>query len=132
MPVSDRSAVRRNGKGNETGPCRLYRHRRPHSGRPRLRDKRAPAPGWSRPIPRFYLHLRDGTDDVRDEEGQEFPDLQALRKAVLASARDVMGNDVRSGGLLDLRCRIDAETEAGQIVYSLPFRRALNIIPGEA
>jgi hypothetical protein len=28
---------------------------------------------------RFYFHLRDGTDELLDEEGREFPDKEAVR-----------------------------------------------------
>jgi hypothetical protein len=45
---------------------------------------------------------------------------------MLASARDVMGEDVRLGRL-DLRLRLDAETADGAVVRSLPFAGALNI-----
>lgn len=77
---------------------------------------------------RYYLHLRDGTDQILDAEGQEFPAIAAVRKAVLAGARDVMGNDIKSGGVMDLRYWIDVENEAGEVVYSLPFEHAVTII----
>ncbi len=80
-------------------------------------------------MPRYYLHLRDGTDELLDEEGREFADMEALRKAVVDGARDIMSNEVRGRGLLDLRYRIDAEDSEGKIVYALPFRHAVNIIP---
>jgi hypothetical protein len=80
-------------------------------------------------MPRYYLHLRDGTDELIDEEGCDYPDMETLRKKVLMSARDVMGNELKSGGVVDLRCRIDAENESGEIIYTLPFKHALNIIP---
>jgi hypothetical protein len=83
-------------------------------------------------MPRFYLHLRDGTDETLDPDGSEFADMEALRRAALAGARDVMGNEVKSGGIMDLRYRIDAENEAGEVVYSLPFKHAVNIIPEQA
>ncbi|HEY0311154.1 MAG TPA: hypothetical protein VGC56_01520 [Allosphingosinicella sp.] len=78
---------------------------------------------------RYFFHLRDGTDELLDQEGREFADLEAVRAAALRGARDIIGNEVKSGGLVDLRYRIDAETEAGEIVYSLPFKHAVNIIP---
>jgi hypothetical protein len=83
-------------------------------------------------MPRFYLHLRDGTDEALDEEGREFADLEALRKNVLEAARDIMGNEVKSGGIMDLRYRIDAENDGGEILYTLPFKHAVSIIPDDA
>ena len=77
---------------------------------------------------RYFMHLRDGTEQILDPEGIEFSNLEAVRKAVLVSARDLMTGDIREG-VLDLRFRIDVEDDGGEIVYSLPFKHAVNIIP---
>ena len=77
---------------------------------------------------RYYMHLRDGTEQILDPEGLEYPSVEALRKAVLIGARDLMTGDVREG-VIDFRFRIDAEDEGGVIIYSLPFKHAINIIP---
>ena len=77
---------------------------------------------------RYYMHLRDGTEQILDPEGMDYPSVDALRKAVLISARDLMTGDIREG-VLDFRFRIDAEDESGVIVYSMPFKHAVNIIP---
>ncbi len=60
----------------------------------------------------------------------ELFDLEAVKKAVLEGARDVIANDIKSDGVMDLRYRIDAEDEAGKVVHTLPFKDAINIIPG--
>ena len=77
---------------------------------------------------RYFLHLRDSTDEVLDPDGSEFEDMEAVRNAVMVNARDLIAGDVRNG-LVDFRYRIDAENESGQIVYSLPFKHAVNIVP---
>jgi hypothetical protein len=74
------------------------------------------------------MNLRDGTEELLDPEGVDCDSLEALRKAVLAAVRDLMSGDVK-GGLIDLRFRIDAEDADGVIVYTLPFKHAVNIIP---
>lgn len=79
----------------------------------------------------YYMHLRDSTDECLDPEGKEFDSVDSLRKAVLFSARDLIAGDIRTG-ILDFRFRIDAEDENGEIVYSLPFKHALSIIPETA
>jgi hypothetical protein len=79
-------------------------------------------------VTRYFLHLRDGSDEVLDPEGIEFVDMDSLRLAVMKNARDTIAGDVQNG-LIDLRYRIDAENEAGQVVYSLPFKHAVNVIP---
>lgn len=78
---------------------------------------------------RYYMHLRDGTEELLDPDGQDFPNLAELRDAVLFTARDLLTGDVRDG-VLDLRFRIDAEDVDGAIVYSLPY--AVNVIPERA
>jgi hypothetical protein len=79
-------------------------------------------------LPRYFMHLRDGSYETLDPEGVEHRDLDALRKAVLVAARDLIMGDVERG-VIDMRFRIDAETDQGEIVYSLPFRHAVSIIP---
>jgi hypothetical protein len=74
------------------------------------------------------MHLRDGTDELLDDEGVEYVTPEAMRKAVLAAARDVICGDIVKG-IFDLRYRIDAENAAGQILYTLPFQHAVSIIP---
>jgi hypothetical protein len=74
------------------------------------------------------MHLRDGTEELLDPEGREFPSLVALRNAVLFTARDLLSGDMRKG-VMDLRFRIDAEDEGGKIVHTMPFKHAVNIIP---
>ncbi|MEO6256851.1 MAG: hypothetical protein ABIO69_08590 [Sphingomicrobium sp.] len=77
---------------------------------------------------RYFMHLSDGTEQILDPEGLEFASVEALRKSVLLAARDLMSGDIREG-ILDFRFRIDAEDERGVIIYSLPFKHAVNIIP---
>jgi hypothetical protein len=81
-------------------------------------------------MPRFYLHLRDGTDETLDPDGLECADMEAVRRAVLSNARGIIGAEVKDGGVIDFRFRIDAEDEGGTVLYSLPFKNAVNIIDG--
>jgi hypothetical protein len=94
-------------------------------------DALPPANGSS-PISRYYLHLRHGTDEIRDPEGLDRPDVGAVRKAALEAARDMIASDIRSEGKLDFRYRIEAEDEAGNVVCSLRFEDAVRIIPEAA
>ena len=77
---------------------------------------------------RYFLHLRDSVDELIDADGRDYADLETLKEAVLFTARDLMSGDIRNG-IVDFRYRIDAEDANGGIVYSLPFKHALNIIP---
>ncbi len=79
-------------------------------------------------MPRYFMHLRDGTEELLDSEGIDYDSLDAMRTAVLVTVRDLMAGDIHYG-VLDLRFRIDAEDANGTIVYTMPFRHAVNIIP---
>lgn len=45
---------------------------------------------------RYFFHIRDGVGLIRDEEGMELPDIAAAHREALASARDVMLEDVKA------------------------------------
>ncbi len=79
---------------------------------------------------RYYLQLRDGSEQLLDPDGIEYADLDELRKKVLVAVRDLISQDVK-GGVIDLRFRIDAEDRDGTIVYTLGFAEAVNIIPDD-
>jgi hypothetical protein len=81
-------------------------------------------------VARYYLHLRDGTDEILDLDGIDFSDLEALHTGTLTCARDIISADIRSQGVMDQRYRIDAEDSSGRIVHTLSFREAVMIIYG--
>jgi hypothetical protein len=80
---------------------------------------------------KYFMNLRDGTEELLDPEGGEYESMDALRKSVLMTVRDLMCGDLVAG-VLDFRFRIDAEDADGAIVYSLPFKHAVSIIPDTA
>jgi hypothetical protein len=81
-------------------------------------------------VARYYLHLRDGTDEILDLDGIDFSDLEALQTGTLTCARDIISDDIRSEGVMDQRYRIDAEDASGRIVHTLSFKDAVTIIYG--
>jgi hypothetical protein len=72
------------------------------------------------------MHLRDSIDEVLDPEGVEMP-AEAIVGAALVAARDCMAADVRTGRL-DLNYRIDVHAEDGEVVHTLLFQDALEIV----
>ena len=40
-------------------------------------------------MPRFFLHIDDGTQRIEDKEGSELPNLEAAREEALGSARQL-------------------------------------------
>jgi hypothetical protein len=77
-------------------------------------------------MPRYFLHLRDGRDEILDPEGCEYATREQLEAAVLMGARELIAADVREGEV-NLGQRIDAEDDKGQIVHSLSFTAAVKI-----
>ena len=77
---------------------------------------------------RYFMHVRNGAEELLDPEGQDFPNIESLRNAVLFSARSLFSANVLEDGVVDLRCRIDAHNDSGEIVYSLEFKDAVEII----
>ena len=77
-------------------------------------------------MPRYFLHLRDGADVLLDPDGVEVRNFDGLKAKVLKCARDSMSHDLRTGSL-ELKWRIEAEAEDGQVVYCLPFADAVKI-----
>lgn len=79
-------------------------------------------------MPRYYLHLRNEADEVLDQEGKDYSNMDELKADVLTAARDIMAGDL-TRGIIDWRYRVDAEDETGHIVYTMPFEHAVTIIP---
>ncbi len=80
---------------------------------------------------RYFMHLRNSIDEVLDPEGVELSDIDAVRTKVMTAARDILVGDLRKG-VVDLRYRIDAENEGGEVIYTLAFKNAFSIIPEAA
>lgn len=78
---------------------------------------------------RFFFHLRNSTGYVKDEEGEDLPDLKAARNSAVASVRSIISEESKSG-CVDLRGRIEVADEAGHTVLALPFSEALDIRTG--
>ena len=79
---------------------------------------------------RYYLHLRDATDEILDLEGIDFANFEALHAGTLACARDIMSDDIKNRGVMDQRYRIDVEDLTGAIIHTLSFKDAVTIMYG--
>ena len=72
------------------------------------------------PVPRYYFHLYDDMD-VLDDEGREFPDVEAALKEAMHQARTVAGYVIIGTGRLTLSHRIEVADEAGKVLGSVCF-----------
>jgi hypothetical protein len=79
-------------------------------------------------MPRYFMHLRDGTDELLDPDGVTMPEA-AVPGAALMAARDCMAGDLLTGRL-ELKYWIDVHDEADNVVHTLAFSDAVEIIPG--
>jgi hypothetical protein len=77
-------------------------------------------------MPLYFLHLKDSIDEILDPDGTEMPS-EAVPVAALRSARDCIAGDVRNG-LIDLHYRIEVFDESGELVHTLPFSDAVELV----
>ena len=75
---------------------------------------------------RYFFHLRDGTDEILDREGVVLL-ADAVADAAVLAARDCMAADVKRGKL-DLRYWIDVHDADDNVVESVPFADAVEIV----
>ena len=78
-------------------------------------------------MPCFHLNLV--ADDVlRDDEGQDLPDLDAAIQMAIIGARELIADLIVSGKAVHLDHRIDIADVAGRVVYTLAFADVVRII----
>jgi hypothetical protein len=75
-------------------------------------------------MPRYYFHIRQGDKTIQDDEGMECANLEAVREEALQSAREIMSEALRSGGLGENRTFV-IEDSKGDTVHELPFQTAI-------
>lgn len=78
-------------------------------------------------MPRFFFHLRDGTEQLLDPDGQIMP-RENVADAALAQARDCIAGDVLNGRMV-LHYRIEVHDEADRMVHTLDFSDAVQVLP---
>jgi hypothetical protein len=87
-----------------------------------LLTKQAPSAGA---MPRYFFHIKDKEETIRDEEGIELHGLDAVHEEVTESAREMMSDDVRQGSGPDGRTFVVTD-EQGQTVLTFPFKDAIS------
>ncbi len=74
----------------------------------------------------FYFDQFDGSELIRDEEGQEFADLAALRGEATLIVRELVAIVIGRGDPIDNR-ELRIRTAGGLSVMTLPFKDTLGI-----
>jgi hypothetical protein len=73
---------------------------------------------------RYFFHIQNGNGCTRDEEGQEFVDLDAARQSALTGIRSVLGEELMRG-IVDLSGRLDICDADDRVLLSIPFTEAV-------
>jgi hypothetical protein len=76
-------------------------------------------------VPRYYFHIRDGKELIRDEEGTELVDPDAAHAEALASARDLALDEIRSRNRVDGRI-IEIVSEFGDTIETIAVRASVD------
>ncbi len=76
-------------------------------------------------MPRYYFHIRDGKDLIRDEEGTELADPEAAHAEAMASARDLALDEIRSHNRVDGRS-IEIVSEFGAMIDTVAVRESVD------
>lgn len=77
-------------------------------------------------MPRFFFHLVDGADVVRDEEGMELPSVATAIAKAHHAARAIAAGEIMEGKLC-LHHRIEVTDVTGRPVLALPLSAAFDI-----
>lgn len=77
-------------------------------------------------MPTFYFHLHNNVD-ARDEEGREFPSLEAACAVAYHNARFTFAQTIMDEGRGNLDHRIDIENEDRQVLATVRFRDVVTI-----
>jgi hypothetical protein len=78
-------------------------------------------------MPRFYLHMADGSSFNEDDEGMEFHDVEAARRAAIVGLRDVMSAELKDGQI-NMAAFVEIEDENRQLVMTVPFLDAVEVL----
>src|SRR5262245_51586695 len=73
---------------------------------------------------RYFFHVEDEAQQIKDREGIELDGLDAVREEALQSARQIMSEDILGGRRPDGR-RFVVTDEGGMIVAEIPFAEAI-------
>jgi len=79
------------------------------------------------PMARYYFHIKDGANLIKDEEGSEHATFDQARSHALKTARDLWADAIKSGKYLGADAIVIAD-EQGQLTF-VPMNEALPTRP---
>ena len=75
---------------------------------------------------RYFFHIRDGENLLKDEEGVELGSVEDARAEAERAARDILIRNIKQSEALDSR-RFEVWDEEGVPHFILPFKSAIGI-----
>lgn len=75
-------------------------------------------------MPRFFLHIDDGTQRIEDEEGSDLPDLAAAREEALGAARQLWAAAILAGQDIAARRFVVTDSD-GNVMDTVDMDEAL-------
>jgi hypothetical protein len=73
----------------------------------------------------YFFHIQDGSNVLEDPDGQECNNLADAQSEAIASARELMAEDLRAGKPLGLHRAIVIANENGAVLTEVSFQAAL-------
>ena len=77
-------------------------------------------------MPKFYLHLCNGTGFTEDHEGSEHRDLDAVHAVAMATLREVLAGEIKEGGL-NTASFVEIEDQHRVLVATVTFEEAVAV-----
>lgn len=77
-------------------------------------------------MPRYYFHVRDGENLLKDEIGIELSSHEDAEEEARWAARDILVDRIKHGEPLDTR-RFEVWDETGVPHFILPFKSVIDI-----
>ena len=77
-------------------------------------------------MPRYYLHICNGSGFTEDEYGHDYADVNDAHAAAVRGIRDIMSEELRKGAI-NIASFIDIEDEQRQLVKTVSFTEAVAI-----
>ena len=75
-------------------------------------------------MPRYYLHICNGTGFFEDSEGQVLPNSGAARKKAIEALREIMAEELHAGDL-NMASFIEIEDEQHGLMTTVQFLDAV-------
>jgi hypothetical protein len=79
-------------------------------------------------VPRFHLNLFDDVIAM-DEEGRDYPSLEAATIEAIQGVRDVIANLIKGGQPVSRSYRIEITDETGSLVETVQFGEVMDLRP---